>query len=112
MTDNFDISFKKTILKSDLPAVIRNAGEIALDSLFDSGVLKNIPILNTLLQCGNTVGNIRDYLFAKKMLKFFENISNLSEAERKNGTSLLTNLMQTKSLEDMPVNKLLNCFPG
>jgi len=82
MTDNLSSSFKKTILKSDLSLVIQNAGEIGFDSLLDNGVLKDIPLLNTLFSLGKTVSNVRDYFFAKKILVFLESISNLSETER------------------------------
>ncbi|MGX9727472.1 MAG: hypothetical protein ACTFAK_09185 [Candidatus Electronema sp. VV] len=77
-----DISFRETVLKSDLPSVIQNAGEIGFDSLLDNGVLKDVPILSTILAIGKTWGNARDYIFAKKMIAFLQSISSLSEKER------------------------------
>jgi hypothetical protein len=77
-----EFSFRETLLKSDLPSVIQNAGEIGFDSLLDSGLFKDIPVLSTMLSIGKTCGNIRDYFFAKKMLTFLQSISSLSENER------------------------------
>lgn len=84
-------SLRETILKSDLPSVIQEAGEIGLDSILDEGVLKDIPVLSTMLALGKTFGNIRDYLFAKKMMKFLECISSLTDSERKALISKLDN---------------------
>lgn len=69
-------------MKSDLPSVIQNAGEIGIDSLLDKGLIKDIPVLNWMLAVGKTWSNIRDYLFAKKMFAFLQSISSLSENER------------------------------
>lgn len=84
-----DISFRETVLKSDLPSVIQNAGEIGFDSLLDNGVLKDVPILSTMLAVGKTFGNVRDYFFAKKMIAFLRSISSLSEKERQKLIHLL-----------------------
>ncbi len=77
-----EVSFRETLLKSDLPSVIQNAGEIGIDSLLDSGLFKDIPVLSTMLSIGKTFGNVRDYFFAKKMLAFLRSISSLSAKER------------------------------
>ena len=77
-----EVSFRETLLKSDFPSVIQNAGEIAYDSFFNSGLLKDIPILNWMYAVGRTYGAVRDYFFVKKMLAFLRSISSLSEKER------------------------------
>ena len=82
MSAQLGSSLYKTILKSDLPSVIQNAGEIGIDSLFNEGLLKDIPVLNWMLAIGKTFGNVRDYFFAKKMIAFLQCISSLSEQER------------------------------
>jgi hypothetical protein len=82
MSKTLGNSFRETLLKSDLPSVIQNAGEIGFDSLLADGLLKDIPILNTILAIGKTFGNVRDYFFARKMIAFLQSISSLSEKER------------------------------
>lgn len=76
-------SLYDTLLKSDFTSVIQNAGEIGFDSLLDEGLLKDIPVLNWILAVGKTWGNARDYLFAKKMFAFLQDISSLTENERR-----------------------------
>ena len=82
MTERLGNSFRETLLRSDLPSVIQNAGEIGIDSFLDDGLWKSIPILGTILAIGKTWGNVRDYLFAKKMFAFLQSISSLSERDR------------------------------
>lgn len=84
-------SLRETILKSDLPSVIESVGEISIDSILDKGLLKDVPILRTLHALGKAVGNIKDYLFAKKMMKFLQCISTISTKQRKKLISKLEN---------------------
>ena len=83
MNENtLEVSLRETILQSELLSLVQNAGEIGFDSLLDDGLLKDIPVLNSMLAIGKIWGNVRDYLFAKKMLAFLRSISSLSENER------------------------------
>jgi hypothetical protein len=83
MTENPGNSLVQTIVKSDLATVIYDAGEISIDSLLDDGLFKDIPIFNTIISIGKTFGNIRDFIFAKKMMLFLQSVSSLSTEERK-----------------------------
>lgn len=82
MTKPIDESLRDTITKSDLPSVIQELGELGIDRLLDDGILKDVPILGSLLSIGNTFGTVRDYFLAKKLLSFLNELSSLSEAER------------------------------
>ncbi|MCW5200791.1 hypothetical protein VU07_03130 [Desulfobulbus sp. F4] len=82
MPKELENSLYETILKSDLPFVIQNFGEVALDSLSDDGIFKSIPILGTIFAIGKIFGNVIDYFFAKKMIAFLRSLSSLSETER------------------------------
>lgn len=83
MTNGLGISLMETILKSDLPALINELGEIGIDTLIDDGVFKDVPIFGAITAISKTCGNIRDYYLSKKLLKFLKEISSLSAEERK-----------------------------
>jgi hypothetical protein len=77
-------SLRDTIVKSELPSLIREFGEIGVDSFLDEGLLKEIPVLSAILAVGKTAGSIRDFLFTKKLFRFLSAISTLNPAERAN----------------------------
>lgn len=63
--------------------------EIALDSFFESGVLKEIPIIKSLKALYSTGVGIKDYFFVKKLLVFLKafhssNVDNVKLNEFKN----------------------------
>lgn len=82
MSNEIGKSLKETILKSELPELINDLGEIGIDSLLTDGVLKDIPVLGSVLAIGKTYGNVRDYLFTKKLIKFLQELTSLSSEER------------------------------
>jgi hypothetical protein len=71
-----------TLSRSDLPNALGNLSEVAIDSLLSNGVLKDIPVIGTLLAIGKTVGTVKDYLFAKRLILFLTTMSSLSTEER------------------------------
>lgn len=82
MSKEVGSTLRETLLKSDLPAVIEEAGEIGIDTLIEDGVLKKLPILSTITALGKTYGTIRDYIFTKKLMRFLQSISSLNESQR------------------------------
>lgn len=79
MSDEIGESLKDTILKSELPALMNELGEIGIDSLLADGVLKDIPVLGSVLAIGKTYGNVRDYLFTKKINKISSRANKLEQ---------------------------------
>lgn len=82
MNDIIDQSFKEALLNPELSNTILELGELGYDSLMRDGVLKEIPLLGIILSVGKTYGNIRDYFFAKTILKFLKELGTLSDAEK------------------------------
>jgi hypothetical protein len=62
-------SLEKTIGRSDLSSLARDLDEVALDSLLEPGILRDIPILGALAKGANFVFSVRDCLFLKKLSK-------------------------------------------
>lgn len=82
MRKEINTTLKETILKSDLPETVINFGEVSIDSTLDEGVLRDIPILSSLVGIAKTYGNVGNYLITKKIFKFLSELSTLSSAER------------------------------
>jgi len=55
-------------------------GEILIDNIFDSEIIKEIPILNTLTAIYNTGKGVKERHFAKKMLNFVLHLRGLRNA--------------------------------
>lgn len=56
--------------------------EFGVDAALESGVLKDIPFINTLVGAFNVAGSFRDQLLTAKLLKFISQLSEISEPER------------------------------
>ncbi len=56
--------------------------EIALDGLLDEGVLKEIPVLKSVLACRKTWETIQDRLFLRKVAGFLLACPKFTEAEK------------------------------
>lgn len=59
------------ILSSDeLSDLKKEYAELGIDSLLDSGILKEIPLVGTLVGLYNVVGSVRDHIFTEKFSAF------------------------------------------
>lgn len=77
-------SLEVTLRDSDLHAISANMAELLVDSFVEDGLVKDIPVVGTLLNIGKFTGNIRDRLFAKKLLFFLSELSNTTTKQRAN----------------------------
>jgi hypothetical protein len=75
-------SFISTIAHSDLAHVTQDLTEVALDSLLDNGILKDIPVIGTIVGIYKGVVSIREQMFIKKIAKFLNSLSEISAKER------------------------------
>ncbi|CAG9000171.1 MAG: hypothetical protein CENE_02161 [Candidatus Celerinatantimonas neptuna] len=60
-----------------------NLGEVGIDALLSNSVLKDIPILSTIVGSIHAIGSVRDALFAKKLVSFLSELSDISARERR-----------------------------
>lgn len=75
-------SFSLALQDADLQNVAVSAGELALDSLLDEGLLRDVPILGTLVKVISASATIADRLFLKKLLTFLLKLQDVSPEER------------------------------
>lgn len=83
MDNELDRTLKETLVKADLAGAILDLGEIGMDTLLQDGVWKEVPILKSVLAIGKTLGGVRDYFFAKRLLAFLKSFSELTAEERR-----------------------------
>lgn len=75
-------SLTKTISSSELGKVGEDITEVAIDSILQEGILKEIPIIGTLTGLWKTGVAVKDYLFLTKLLAFLNESSKLSTEKR------------------------------
>jgi len=78
-----EISLIDSLAHSKLERLAIEGAELTLDNLLGSGLLKDIPIVNTLSAIYSTSVSIRNYLFMKKIIRFLSEITDIAEQERK-----------------------------
>ena len=62
---------------------IGDIGEVVLDSVFHDGILKEVPIISTIVGTAKCIQNVSDVLFTKKLITFFEGLSKTTQRSRK-----------------------------
>lgn len=77
-------SLDKTLKNSDLQNVTGNLAEVALDSLLNDGVAKDIPIIGTIIGIGKLSVSVRDSLLLKKIVSFISELNNIPPEKRRN----------------------------
>lgn len=75
------LSMEQTIEYGNLEFV-GDIGEVMLDAVLNDGVLKDIPILGTIVGVGKCIRNIYDALFAKKLIAFLIPIKDTNPKDR------------------------------
>jgi hypothetical protein len=72
----------KSIKVKGLGDIAKEYGELGLDLVIDSEILRGIPIISTLINVAKVIGSVRDRLYLKKLLHFFEKIGDTTQEER------------------------------
>lgn len=71
-----------TLSKGDLTNLSSGLLEIALDSTLENGLLKDIPVIGTIISASKVVNSMREMFFAKKILRFLYEVKEVSIEER------------------------------
>ena len=70
-------------LKSDsVVSVGKEFLELGIDTALESGVAKDIPLVNTVVGIFGAVNSVRDHLLANKLIRFMSQLSEVSQKER------------------------------
>lgn len=72
-----------SVLKSDsVISVGKEYLELGMDVVTESGVLKDIPLVNTVVGLFGAVGSVRDQLLVNKLVRFISQLSEVPKDER------------------------------
>lgn len=81
-TKSLSTSLIQTISKSELPKLVTDYSEIELDSVLDDGIVKDIPIIRSIVGLYKTTITIRDRIFMKKILLFLGKLQDVDPAKK------------------------------
>lgn len=82
MNDSLSLPLFESIAESPLAELGTDLGEVVLDSILDDGVLKEIPIIGSVVALFKTGSNIRDRLYLKKLLLYLKALASLSPDDK------------------------------
>jgi len=83
MSDKIQDSFDLTLKNSNLQNIVSDFAELSVDSILQEGILKDIPIVSTLISLTKVGISINDKIFFKKILYFINNIKDVPVETRK-----------------------------
>jgi len=81
--NNIQKSFDETLADCNLLNLGIDISEIAIDSILQDGLLKELPIVGTIINLSKLSANIQDKLFLKKILTFLNGLRDISPEKRK-----------------------------
>jgi hypothetical protein len=106
MTEIKDLSnaFTETIKDTNLKDISVDISEVLVDNLLENGILKDIPIIGTILKLGKFSLNVKDHLFIKKIIYF---ISELKEIPPKKRNEIISKIDNSREFRIKIGEKLL-----
>lgn len=75
-------SLSETLIKSDLSSMTTEGLEIGIDQCLSDGIVRDIPIINSLVSIVKTTQSISNYLFLKKIVAFLNGIKDIPKEKR------------------------------
>lgn len=90
-TPKYSASLSKTLKESNLTDVSVDIAETILDSTLKDGILRDIPILGSLVGFRKTIVKVQDVLFLKKIIYFINEVKDISPNEREEIISKIDN---------------------
>ena len=72
----------ETIKTEEIQNVSSDIVEVIIDSVLEDGLLKDIPIIGSIVGLGKGIMCIQDRLFTKKLLVFLEKLKSIPENQR------------------------------
>ena len=66
----------------ELAGLVTDYSELGLDSILDDGIVKDIPILRTLVGLAKIGFNVRDRIYIKKLMSFLAQVGQTTQGQR------------------------------
>lgn len=81
-SESIESSFSKIVKDKDLPVVLQENGEFLIDSTINDGLLRDFPILSTVIGVIKFGKTVSDRIFIKKAFKVINEIGTVNWKER------------------------------
>ena len=75
-------SLSKTLIESDLSSIAIDAMEIGVDGLLSKSLIRDIPIIGTLVSLVKTTQSISNYHFLSKIISFLNGLADIPIEKR------------------------------
>ena len=79
---NINTYINSTLKDENLEEILVDYTEIALDSILSEDILKDIPIIGTLVKSAKIIAGIQDKIFITKLYSFLTRIADIPSEER------------------------------
>ncbi|NJB84208.1 hypothetical protein [Wenyingzhuangia aestuarii] len=96
MKNNISNSFNETLKDSDLQNIGGNLSELILDSVLEDGVLKDIPIVSSIVGLTNIGIKISDRVLLNKIISFLFELKNIPSEKREEMINKIDNSKKHK----------------
>lgn len=90
--------FKNSIFSSEATSLAKDYTEVALDSILDDGVLKDIPVIGSIVGLFKIGSSIKERHTIRKIAEFLNRLEDVTEEEK---TAFLQRLDQEKEGQDL-----------
>lgn len=84
MANTLDTSLTRSVATESLSDLLGNISETIIDSVIESGTLRDIPIIGTITGLMKAGRDIRSALFLRKIAVFLQELSKTSPEDRRN----------------------------
>ena len=75
--------FRNRVIKSESSELLKGVAELAVDSVLEDGLLKDLPLVGTLVNLFRIGKGVREVFGVKKLAAFFLNLKDVSEDDKK-----------------------------
>lgn len=79
---SIELSLIDEISKEHIENIVEDISEVALDAILKDGILKDLPAIGIIVSLIKTSNNIREKIFAKKLLKFLYTLKDIPIEKR------------------------------
>ncbi|CAA0250022.1 hypothetical protein [Tenacibaculum maritimum] len=96
MKNNLSTSFNETLKDSDLQNIGGNLSELVIDSVLEDGILKDIPVISTIVGLSNIGIKISDRILLNKIVSFLFELKDISNVKREEMINKIDNSKKYK----------------
>ncbi len=96
MKKNLSTSFNETLKDSDLQSLGGNLSELVIDSVLEDGIMKDIPIISTIIGLSNIGIKISDRILLNKIISFLFELKDIPKSKREEMITKIDNSKKYK----------------